>query len=58
MRNNIDILQTIITQTLESTLDSSIKGLISQIKGNNESIDRFPINIAEFSLFLSLENPV
>lgn len=56
MRNNIDILQTIITQSLESTLDSNIKGLISQIKGNNETIDRFPINIAEFSLFLSSLN--
>ena len=28
MRNNIDILQTIITQSLESTLDSSVKDLI------------------------------
>ena len=56
MRNNIDILQTIITQSLESTLDSSVKDLISQNKGNNETIDRFPINMAEFSLFLSSLN--
>lgn len=56
MINNLDILQAIITHSLENTLNSSVDNLLSQNIGNNETADRFPINLADFSLFISSIN--